>query len=188
MKRTVLAAFLGFLALVLAPALPAQVAIFALFGSGSAPFDGQSVVSGRANWVDIDACNFGFTNETLPGAQTIVSTQFSRIGLVKRVDRVTPAIFATLVAALEVPGVSSDGAHVTLDFASNQGGGNYQMLFRLELKNVRFNALSSGASQGASLISESVEMSMGSVRLTPYVNGVAGQPKSWSVLTNSAAF
>ncbi len=161
--------------------------IFVQFSDGTGQWAGTSLVTGRGSWVEMTACSFGMANPvTYTGSGGVGGrTQFSDITLTKGVDKLTPAIFASLVSGGGVIPANSQGANVTIEFTTGSPG---TLLFRVELKDVYFTGLSSGGAMGDSRIFESVSMAMGSVRITQFNNGVAGAPKSWSIVTNSASF
>jgi len=159
----------------------AQLRIFMQIGDGTGVWAGASNLSGRTGWTELNSCNFGFANASVVGSPPVATT-FSRIELTKAVDPLSVQLFAQMVTGGEIP-VANAGTNVTLEFALNT-----TLILRVELKRVRINSMSTSGAASDNTLTEALELSMGSVRLTPFVAGVAQTAKAWSILTNSATF
>lgn len=159
----------------------AQLRIFMQIGDGTGAWAGNSNLSGRTGWTELTSCNFGFASPA-PIGQPPLATTFSRVAVTKAVDPLSVQIFAQMVTGNEIP-VANAGTNVTFEFTVNT-----TLILRLELKRVRINSMSTSGAASDNTLAEALEFSMGSVRLTPFVAGVAQTPKSWSILTNSATF
>lgn len=183
----------AFLALTTASST-AQITIFARFGGATAgsTWSGESQVSGREGWAELENVTFGVFNQIIIGGTGGSSVaEFVPVTLTKRIDRLTPQIFH--LTALGAPIGTTNGATndiVEIEFVRSNGQ-DQVVLFKLELKLVVFANVSTAVNSDE--IFESVQMKAGAMRYTytpTLANGNPGTPvvRSWSQVLNNATF
>ncbi|HZJ14708.1 MAG TPA: type VI secretion system tube protein Hcp [Chthoniobacteraceae bacterium] len=172
------------------------VNIYAKFLDGTGVWSGESTKPGRKDWADLTNLSFGGKTPVTfgsGGGTTTGRLTFDDIALSKKVDRLTPQIFANLASGGALNAGNSIG-DVTFEFAREFVAGNGEVTFlRVEYRLVYFTAQNSSTATGDSVVNDNITMTAGATRITYWpilANGSQGTPiiKSWSVVLNNNTF
>jgi type VI protein secretion system component Hcp len=173
------------------------ISIYARFLDGTGVWAGESTKPGRTGWADLMNLAFGGENAVTigggGGGGTTARLSFDDVVLAKKVDRLTPQIFANLASGSSLNANNANG-DVTFEFArSFVSGGNEVTFLRVEYRLVFFTKQGSSTSEGDDIVKDNVTMTAGATRITYWpilANGSQGTPiiKSWSVVLNNNTF
>jgi len=172
------------------------ISIYARFLDGTGVWAGESTKPGRSGWADLTNLAFGGENAVTIGGGGGGSTarlSFDDIVLGKKVDRLTPQIFANLASGSSLNAANANG-DVTFEFARPFVSGGSEVTFlRLEYRFVFFTKQGSSTTEDDDVVKDNVTMTAGATRITFWpilANGSQGTPivKSWSVVLNNNTF
>ena len=186
LRRLTALAVLGVLLTVGASLGRAQITIYDKFADGTGVWAGESTDAGRTGWTNLDNVNFGATN---PGGGGV--TAFDSVVIVKKVDRLSPQIFATLASGTQLNG-GAGFPDVNIEFVK-VGAAGPVTFFRVELRLASFSQQSTAAGSGDDALRESVTLKNVAFRFTYWTiqpNGSQGASvvKSWSTSSNAPTF
>ena len=191
-RRVAALAVFGILLALAAPLCRAQspISIYARFSNGTGVWAGESTEPGRTGWTNLREFSFGADNPSSV-ANPAGAVSFRAPALKKLVDRLSPQLFVTL--ALGAPlNLGTPNADLTVEFVRVVNS-NPVVFFRVELRQLYINGLSSAGVDGEDTLEESVTLSSAAMRFTHWIinpNGTQGASvtKTWNVASGNQNF
>ena len=175
-----------------APLCRAQspISIYARFSNGTGVWAGESTDPGRTGWTNLREVSFGADNSSTISNPT-GTVSFRSPALKKLVDRLSPQLFVTLAIGGPV-NQGAPNADLTVEFVRVVNSIPV-VFFRVELRPLFINSLSSSSVEGDDTLQESVTVSSGSMRFTHWIinaNGTQGTSvtKTWNVANGNQNF
>lgn len=162
----------------------AQNLVYAKFGDGSAAWTGPLTgPPGREGWFQIDSCNIAVNNPATLDGGGLQPGQPSAdpILVIKRIDRLSPTIFGTLVSGQLVPSAGGGNPSVVVEYEVD---GTVRL--RLEFKGVLFTK--TAAELGEEIPTESVSFKITSMRMTSITPPSDTVTRSWNFLLQNPSF
>ncbi len=169
---------------------PAQVTIYARFADGTGVWAGESTVTNRIGWLELNTVTFGADNPVIVNGQPpSTSLTFRPLELVKKVDRLTPQLLMSTGAGTSIAG---EAVGLTVEFEKVTAAGR-QVFFKAEYKLVFVNSSNISGSGGDEDLFETVKLVYGAARYTNrsiLPNGTLGSPVigSWNQVQGNSSF
>ena len=137
--------------------------IYVKFLDGLTPWNGESTDVGRTGWAELDTVSFGADRASSLGGGAAAGTS-RPIVIARRVDRLTPQIFLTMLQGAPL-NQGSGVADVIIEFTKTVNSIT-SVFLRIEMRNVVFTKTGSGASPDDADVREEVTLIGGSMRYT----------------------